>query len=221
MKYLVIILLALGLLAGGWYAYGIRQRSVMLNSGRPLLLINSKAGTYSYSDLMQPDDITTSFKIVGYVSDLSASDIASLTQGLRLVVGVSVTPGDPRVMGITGSSTVVPTAAELEKWTKASATLSQAQRTLCQTIEESNLGQACLADHYVFNALKAKAGISTCDSLYIAVQKEACKTTMQSKTSSTYVDSNNNALIDGYEFYAQPSQTRTNIYNLPVINPSE
>lgn len=192
----------------------------MLDSGRPLLLVNKKAGAYSYSDLMERDDISRSFKIIGYADEIPQEEQQALTAGLRLLVGVQPQPGDTRVTPATVTTTQVPTDNEQRAWTNALSTLTAQQSALCGGLPEPHLVQPCLAEHIIMQALTTKSGAAICASFYIPDQRAACETRLAQQITSAYVDANNNSLIDLFEQYAIPPDQRTNPLNLPVVDPS-
>lgn len=220
MKYAITLIIIAALVTGVWYGAGNYRRKQMLSSGRVLLLVNSSAKSYSYSDLMEADDITSAFKIVGYADELSAAQIADATTGLQLVVGVQPQPGDSRVLALRSTSPIVPTTTEQKAWVAALARLPKAVQDLCAQLTESSYVQPCLADHLIFAYVKEGAPVTACASLYVPNQKDFCESAVGKKDVTAYSDANNNGMIDGFESLKAMDQGQ-NTYNLPEINPAE
>lgn len=221
MKYAVAIIAAFIVLGGLWYGIGSWRRNAMLDSGRPVLLINKKASSYTYSDLMPRDEITRGYKIIGYADDISMEETRRLTQGLNFVMGVAAPANDPRLPSLPQNFAYVPTPDEQRRWSAALALLTEPQKILCAAIEDSALAQPCLSRHLVFNAIKANSGDQICASIYIMGQRDECRAHIVSKNLESYTDADNDSLIDAFEANAVPYEQRTNTLNLPVINPSE
>lgn len=221
MKYLIAIIVIVSLLTGGWYGFSAQRRKIMLNSGRPLLLLNKKAGTYTYSDLIDREDIGRSLKIAGYADELSPEEIVRLTSGLNIFMGLAPSADDTRVPRAAEVFSVIPTPEEQRRWNTALATLTEEQRQLCAAIQDAALIQPCLSRHLVFVAVKDIRNAEICDSIYINDQREACRTAIAAGTTDGFIDVDNDQLLDIFEWHIIPYDQRTNLLNLPIVNPAE
>lgn len=219
MRKLLIAAVVIVLGVGAWFGASAWRRHAMIASGRPLLLTNKKAGIYTYSDLIKPDDLVSSYRVVGYSDEMTKDEIAQATKGLQLVIGTTVASNDPRVPATPETFSVVPTASEQKRWNEAISTLTEQQRTLCSSVQDDNLIQPCLQQHLVYNALKNKQGTEICERMYIPSQATACKTDIEAGNIDGYRDADANGLLDYFEHQAVPYAERTNTLNLPVVNP--
>lgn len=218
MKYALVIILLSALGFGAWFAVGTWRRQTMLDSGKPILLVNPSLGVYSYSDLMAREDITRDFKIIGYTENLSDEQIRWAIDGFEFVAGLPLPPGDERGILVRSAELVLPNPAQQTAWSALVSTLPTAQQTVCAAITDASTSQYCLAQHAVFNAWRIKAGAAMCAALYIQAQQTECEEYLTSYPTNVFVDANSNQLIDVFEELALPAEQRSNDRNLPIIN---
>jgi len=221
MKYLIGLIIVSALAIGLWFGFATYRRNVMLDSGRPLLLINTERGLYTYSDLISREDITRQLKVVAYADELTSEQIAEFTQGLSFFSGMPTQAGDTRGIAPVFSSQVLPTPQQQQRWVTVLTSLTSQQRDLCNSISDSLAVQYCLSRHVAYQAVAKKSPMSVCDALYVPDQQKECVDDVSGGTLAVYIDQNQNAIIDVFEQLAVPYEQRNNPRNLPVVNPTQ
>lgn len=221
MKYFLLLLVLAILGSVLWFGFGTYRRNAMLDSGRPVLLISRDRGIYTYSDLLEREDITRVLKVVGYADELTAEQIQEFTAGLTFFSGVMTDGSDPRAITPIFATAQIPTALEQQRWTSVLASLTAQQTALCNNLSEAVAVQYCLSRHVAYQAVATKSPLTTCDALYISDQRAECVRDVSGGTLDVFIDQNKNTLIDLFEQLAIPYEQRANPNNLPIVNPTE
>lgn len=206
-KGLIILLLVLILVGGGGYGFSVFKRNRILNSGRPVLLINQDEGFYTYSNYIKTDDIDGNWKISGYLDELSMSEVNRLTEGLSFSGGIA-----EAVNQLGGGSIEIeqPEENEKEAWLNLLGTLTPAQTELCKVMPTSDSSQYCLARHIMYQAILSNQDSSVCDGLFVDQHKEECVNAIETGDRSGFPDRDSDGLLDTFEIYADPDMRLEN-----------
>lgn len=196
MKKPLLIVLSILLLGGAYMGYKEIRRMRLLSSGRDVLLVNKKAGTYSFTSLMESDDITRAYKAIGYTEELSEEKIQKRIGGLTLI-GTKFDPIPPE------SIAVVPNAFQQDAWSNALQVLTSEQRELCDQLGRSEDVQSCLFRHYI-SQLLATQNVEGCKAIFVEAFVQECENVVSQNLQNAVYDADNDHLIDQYEFKADP-----------------
>jgi hypothetical protein len=188
----VIVLLLVG------YGFNRWQRSQILQGDRDVLLIDKKTNSYSFLSSSSVDDIENRAKVIGFVDEFSSEELAKLTEGLQYS-GSSIGPNTPISPSIEIQS---PEESDLMAWNTLIGTLSTQQISLCDQMPVADLAQFCVVNHIIFQAKQANQSAETiCPGMYIEEYRKTCESRLQEESERTFVDVDNNNLLDSFELY--------------------
>jgi len=204
MKKIVITILIIIVIAAAWYGFSIYRWNSMVDSGRPVLLINQDEGNYTFSDFINRDEFDRSYKVAGYYDEMSKQEIEQKTQGLELIFDVNIireqidTP-DPRRPIVDIGEVDIPEENEKQQWDKLVDSLLPEQRSSCDALLVSSTRQYCLVRHFVFNAIQQSLSKEECGVVFVENQREECETDVENRAYDRVPDQNNNQIVDLFE----------------------
>lgn len=196
MKKIGIVLSIIVVSLGAVFGYREIRRSILLSSERDVLLVNKKAGVYSFKSLLEPADITRAYQAVGYVDSLSDEVVTKKVFGL-VFVGTSGQFGPAEIV------VTQPESGELAPWIEASSIVDQNQRALCDAQARADFAQACMFRHYILQLTKSQ-DTQGCDVIYHEDFLAECRNIVENQLLSGVQDDDGDGLIDQYEYYADP-----------------
>lgn len=192
MKIFFIVIVISVLSLGTWYYFSDFRMQRILDSGRPVLLVNEKAGTYAFSDQVERSDLDEGFRIKGYLDKFTDDELSAIVKNLSYDGLI-----DESAFNDTAP---IPEGIEAEKWNQALSALSQEQIKICDEQYTPTMAQYCLSRHLVFEAFQNNYGIEICDSIFIDAYREECIADIKNKAVHKVSDEiNNNDLIDFFE----------------------
>jgi hypothetical protein len=203
MRSVIIILLILLIGGGAYFGYTRYRRAQLLNSGENVLLINEREGRYTFTDYVEREEITSSYKVVDLVSNLSEEDLNNLTQGLDLFGTVPPFKHADVVVPL-------PEGEALKSWNALRETMTAQVQELCRSIEAGDLSNQCYMRHAIKMILENNLGAQECQKLFPDNFIEECENMHTTEQRSSIGDNDGNSLIDIYEFYADPLAAEAN-----------
>lgn len=201
-KAVVALIIVTGILVGGWFGFSSWNRNRILNSGRPVLLINKSTNQFAFSDLTDREDIDRKWKIIGYYDEMTQEEINALTAGYNFVMEGGAA-GDGRVPQLISADVQAPSAEERGPWAIAVQTLTTEQSNLCGQIPIPTLSQYCIVRHITFNAMVTGQGSSACDPIFIQDYRQECIEEIENNNVSRFRDVDSNNLLDAFQAYGE------------------
>ena len=190
MKKLIIFIVIIAILVGGWFGYQELKRNRYLQSGKNLLITNVDEGLFAYSSDMKLDNIDRSWKIIGYLDELSERKISAATEGLSLHTEVRLDQTDVSV------TIAVPADDEIEAWQEFISLLTEEQKKRCDEIDQDEYSQYCYVRHGVFQALNNSSRKEICDGIFIPHYRSECIKDLDTGDRTNFVDENEDNIID-------------------------
>ena len=196
-KLIIIAVLIFCIIFGAWYGISQWQRSLILNGDRDVLLINKKEGRYSYLSASDKDEIESSYKIAGFIDEMTAEEIASKTKGLMLVGSNGNIPGFYQAT----VELLLPQEQDVIGWNVVLDMLTEQQNALCKQMPTADLSQYCTIRHGIYQAFQAGLSSDFCEDIFIQTAREECKNNIDEDDKISVRDADQNGLIDSFELY--------------------